>query len=170
MRKRINISLIRCRREYSYKEIAELFNRHPRTVQSWRKRGLNILNGTAKPILVLGSELKRFLLEERRKRRRTLEVDEFYCTRCNEPRKSIPDKIKVELTGRLIGHGKKQILIRGICIVCSCSLCKFSSEDKIKEFENIIMKKSYRHRILIDNTNGYPNTDIEVEVNEQDQC
>ena len=112
--------------------------------------------------MVLGSELKRFLQEERRKKRRTLEVDEFYCTRCNEPRKSIPDKIRVELTGRLIGHGKKQILIKGICIVCSCSLCRFSSEDKIKEFENIITKKSHRHRILIDDTSSYPNTDIEV--------
>jgi len=170
VRRRLNNSLIRCRREYSYKEIAELFNIHIRTVQIWRKRGLNILNGTSKPILILGSELKRFLQEERRKKRRTLEIDEFYCTRCNEPRKSIPDKIKVELTGRLIGHGKKQILIRGICILCSCSLCKFSSEDKIKEFKNILMKKSHRHSILIDDTNSYSNTDIEGKVNEQDQC
>ncbi len=93
MKRRLNISLIRCRREYSYKEIAELFSIHIRTVQSWRKQGLNILEGTAKPILILGSELKRFLQEKRSKKRRTLEVDEFYCTRCNEPRKSIPDKI-----------------------------------------------------------------------------
>ncbi len=29
------------------------------------------------------------------------------------------------------------------------------------------MKKSHRHRILIDDTNSHPNTDIEVKVNEQ---
>jgi len=32
------------------------------------------------------------------------------------------------------------------------------------------MKKSHRPRILIDDTNSYPNTDIEVEANEQEQC
>jgi hypothetical protein len=166
---RLNISLIRCRREYSYKEIAELFNRHPRTVQSWRRQGLNILAGTAKPILILGAELKRFLQEKRRKKKRPLEIDEFYCCRCGEPRESIPYKISVELTGKLMGYGNKQLRIRGICNVCTCSLSRLSSENKFKLIENFIMKKSHRHRILIDDTNSYPNTDIEVEVNEQDQ-
>ncbi len=32
------------------------------------------------------------------------------------------------------------------------------------------MKKCHRHRILIDDTNSYSNTDIEGEVNEEAQC
>jgi len=135
MRRKANISLVHSRREYSYKEIAELFNRHPRTIQSWRKQGLRILDGTAKPILILGAELKRFLQEKRKKKKRPLEIDEFYCTRCNEPRKSIPDKIMVEHTGRLIGDEIKQLRIKGICTVCACSLSRLSSENQIKELE-----------------------------------
>ncbi|MCH7965144.1 MAG: sigma-70 region 4 domain-containing protein [Bacteroidetes bacterium] len=135
MRNKINISLIRCRREYSYKEIAELFNIHVRTVQIWRKRGLNILNGTSKPILILGSELKRYLQEKRKKKKRPLKDDEFYCTRCNEPRKSIPDKIMVVQTGKLMGDEIKQLRIKGICSVCACSLSRLSSENQIKELK-----------------------------------
>ncbi len=135
MRRKANICLIHSRREYSYKEIAELFNRHPRTVQSWRKQGLNILDGTAKPVLVLGSELKRFLQEKRRKKKRPLEIDEFYCPKCDEPRKSIPDKIMVEATGRFMGDEIKQLRIKGICTVCACSLSRLSSENKIKELK-----------------------------------
>jgi len=135
MRKKLNISLISNRREYSYTEITELFNLHIRTIQAWKTEGLNILEGTKRPILVLGIELKKFLEERQRKYKKPLKRDEFYCTRCNEPRTSVPDKVFEEHSGKMIAHNKELIYKRGVCIKCSCPLFRFSSEDKIKEDE-----------------------------------
>ena len=136
MGKMSNLNLVRSRREYTYKEIAKLFNLNIRTVQSWRKEGLIILDGTLKPVLVLGSELKRFIKEKRDRKKRNLQPVEFYCLRCREPRQSIPEKVSFILTGKIVGREKKQIKITGVCSVCSCSLNRLSSEDKVKIFKN----------------------------------
>ena len=64
MRRKLNPRLISLRREYSFKEIAQIFGLHIRTVQKWPKHGLKILDGTLSPILVLGSDLKEFLKEK----------------------------------------------------------------------------------------------------------
>jgi hypothetical protein len=135
MRKKLNLSLISVCREYSYTEIAELYNLHIRTIQIWKKEGLNVVEGTKKPILVLGSELKKFLLERQLRYKKPLKIDEFYCTRCNEPRTSVPDKVFEEHSGKMIARNKELIYRRGVCIKCSCPLFRFSSEDKIKEDE-----------------------------------
>ena len=97
--------------------------------------GLNILEGTKKPILVLGLELKKFLEERQLKYKKPLKRDEFYCTRCNEARTSVPDKVLEEHSGKMIARNKELIYRRGVCIKCSCPLFRFSSEDKIKEDE-----------------------------------
>ena len=141
MRRKLNTRLISLRREYSFKEIAKLFNRHIRTVQSWQKQGLKILDGTLSPILVLGSDLKEFLKERDEKCKKPTKEGEFYCTRCNDSRASVLKDVKFIPTKKRTGRGKKQFRITGICEVCSCLLNRFTNEDQIKNFKNSLKKK-----------------------------
>ena len=141
MRKRLNPRYISPNREYSFKEIAQIYGLHIRTVQNWQKQGLKVLEGTSSPILVLGSDLLKFLKERDAKCKKPVNEGEFYCTRCNESRASIPKEVKFIPTGKRTGKGKNQFRITGICEVCSCLLNRFTNEDQIKNFKNSVKKK-----------------------------
>jgi len=141
MRRKLNPRLISLRREYSFKEIAKLFNRHIRTVQSWQKQGLEILDGTLSPILVLGSDLKEFLKERDEKCKKPTKEGEYYCTRCNESRASVLKEVKFIPLKKITGRGKKQFRITGICKICSCPLNRIANEDQIENFKNSLKKK-----------------------------
>ena len=49
-------------------EAARLFGTHRNTVRAWLKAGLKAIDGS-RPVLILGSELRRFLDERRAKRK-----------------------------------------------------------------------------------------------------
>jgi len=127
-----NIRLIRSRRSYSISEIADLFNIHIRTVQTWHKDGLTALDESSKPFLFMGSELKRFLAEKRKVRKIKLKEDEFYCPRCRTGRISKIGKISFIRGGREMGLDDEQILIKGECTICDCILTRFSTINNLK--------------------------------------
>ena len=130
--RRYNANKVRARHTYSFLEISELFGIHLRTVQRWGKRGLQVLDSTTKPYLVMGSDLIEFLKRERAKRRISLKDGEFYCSRCRDARKSIKDKFRIEETGRFLGKESKQVMIRGECEDCGNQLYRLSSSKQIK--------------------------------------
>jgi hypothetical protein len=70
---------------YDVHEIANLGGYHRGTVRNWLKNGLKPLDGS-RPILVHGTELKRFWAERRGRRRQKCAIGEFYCFRCRQPR------------------------------------------------------------------------------------
>ena len=130
--RRLNPNRVRSKHTYTFLDISELFKRHIRTVQQWKERGLQVLDSTTKPYLVMGSDLIEFLKRERAKRRISLKDGEFYCSRCRDARKSIKDKFRIEETGRFLGKESKQVMIRGECEVCGNQLYRFSSSGQIK--------------------------------------
>lgn len=128
-----NPNLVRARHSYTSSEIAEIYNLHIRTVRDWKKQGLQLLDETSKPYLVLGEEVKRFLREKTLKRKHPLKPGEFFCPKCHNPRKSIPDQVSVKITDRKLGKKYRQAIVKGICEACGCSLNLFSSDKKIQE-------------------------------------
>lgn len=128
-----NHNLIRTRSTYTFKELAEVFRLHTRTIQGWRKTGLMVLDEETKPFLILGEEIIHFLKEKRQKRKHPLNPGEFFCITCRTPRCSQPDKLSITITDKWLGKTARQAFIRGICEVCGRRLTLFSSDKKVQK-------------------------------------
>ena len=155
-----NGRLFKARRAYSFEEIAEKLATHVRTVQIWRKEGLKILADNAKPFLVMGYDLRAFLKDRLRSRKKPLKTGEFYCARCREPRRSRPDQLFAETTNRRLGRLHKQVILRGICETCGLRLTLFSSEQKAAGWENIGLTPAEPLKVINGSETSSVNTDI----------
>jgi len=170
-KRKYNPNLVKSRRSYTLKEIAEIYNLHIRTVQDWIKQGLKIIDESHSPYLILGQDVRDFLKVKRQKRKHNLKPGEFYCTKCNIPRKSIPEKIIFEKTEKLLGKNGRQVIIKGICVVCKNKLFLFSSQRKAKEMEKKRLNFVEKDKILIGSAYSSLKTDKrEVKENEKCEC
>lgn len=70
---------------YEVAEAAALLGVHRNTVRHWIRQGLRPLDDR-RPLLIHGSELRRFLAERREHRRVTCGPGELYCLGCRKPR------------------------------------------------------------------------------------
>lgn len=80
-----NPRLVKIHRNYSVEEIARLFGIHKNTVRSWLKQGLSAIDDQ-RPLLVLGRELFRFLLERRQRTKQSCGPGRIYCIACRAPK------------------------------------------------------------------------------------
>jgi hypothetical protein len=124
MMKKYHLRLIKTRRSYSFKEAAELLGTHVRTVQSWRKQGLKVIEG-AYPYLVLGSELKAFLGQRQSLRKTKLKSNELYCVACKKA--VVPVDVKTVANNRIVGKNKQSITLKGVCPHCGNPVNRFGS-------------------------------------------
>ena len=69
---------------YTIKEISELLNKSEKTCHRWIEKGLKIIPGGKKVILIKGDELKEFLRNKQRKKKIKLERSQFYCLTCKQ--------------------------------------------------------------------------------------
>ena len=134
---RFNHTLISSNVSYTYTELSELLNVSKTTLRNWRGSGLKVLEPNSSPILFLGSEVKRFLLEKKSQRKIKLNPGEFFCTRCHASRKSKPEKILIEKSNKKLGDTFFAKII-GECIICGNKLIFFSSERKLPVHLNIL--------------------------------
>lgn len=119
------IRCLRAKRSYSTKELAQVLHVHPRTVQEWHKHGLLPLAEKCFPLLFIGQTVRDFLISRRSKRKCKLAPDECYCPKCRRPRLSKMQPFAIEPTGRHLGSGQELVLLRGVCVACSCPMVKF---------------------------------------------
>ena len=136
MGKRIKYNNVKIHRSYTLKEISDCCKVNIKTVQRWKKQGMEVIDNNSKPFLVEGSVLKEFLRQKRNEHKCTLNEGEFYCTKCKVGRKSLLDKVEFNFTGKQIGKNHKQVIIRGNCEVCGSKLTLFSTEKKAKDLMN----------------------------------
>ena len=155
-----NGNAFRSRRAYSFAEIAERLGTHIRTVQIWRSEGLPILDDNTKPFLVMGADIRAFLKARVAKRKKPLKLGEFFCTRCQEPRKSRTEYLRVEFTHRRLGPHHKQAIIRGLCEVCGLRLSRFSSERIVAEWREMGLVLSEQPPPLNGSETSSLNTDM----------
>jgi len=127
MPKRYKTKLIRQRRSYTLEEIAKLQNKGKRTCFRWIEEGLSVVEIDAKPLLVMGYELKRFLEEKQKKNKAPMEKDEYYCLRCKKPAKARLGSEQINPTGKKIGKdNREQMMKTGLCNVCNGKLYRLS--------------------------------------------
>jgi transposase-like protein len=159
-KRRHNPNLLRSRHSYTISEIAEKYGVHRRTVDTWRKQGLQVIDESSKPFLVLGAEVRRFFQEKYDKRKHPLKPGEFFCLKCRRPRRSVQDQIKFEITDKRLGK-YQQVILRGKCEVCNCNLFVFSSERKCPELMKTGMMLKEHEKTLIGSGDSSLNTHME---------
>lgn len=165
-KRRLNPYLIKKNRAYTFAEVAEVYNKHIRSIQQWRKEGLQVIDESTKPYLVLGIEVRRFLTERNSKSRISLKESEFYCFKCRTAVSSQPNDIKFDFTGKKLGKSCTQVIIKGVCQNCNTSLRRFSTIDKITEISSGVLKLTQHPLVLIDNGAHSLNTDMMEKFNE----
>ena len=156
-----NPNRIKENHSYSIKEVAKLLNIHIRTVQSWRKQGLQVIDTDIKPYLIYGKELKRFVKDKTAKNTFKLKSGEFFCPKCRCPRLSIKEAIRILLTNKRLGLISIQALIKGRCEVCNTTLTLFSSNKKLQEMKGKGMLLPELEALLSSDRDGSLNTDKE---------
>lgn len=96
---------------YEVAEAAALLGVHRNTVRHWIKQGLRPLDDK-RPMLIHGSELRRFLADRRQGRKVKCAPDELYCFGCRKPR--TPGGGATEVTPITA----KTAMVTAICGVC----------------------------------------------------
>ena len=97
---------------YDVAELAKLFGVCRGTVRDWISRGLTPINDTRRPALFLGSEVRRFLLEQRKSRKRPTPTGQIFCFKCRVPR--VPFDNEADYRPRTLTSGN----LEGLCPVC----------------------------------------------------
>lgn len=130
MAKRVNPNLAKIHRNYTVEEIALLFKVHKNTVRGWIKEGLPTTD-SIRPALVLGSELRAFLIARRVKRKRHCPPGTIYCVRCKEPKipagKMVDYQPITEAKGNLIG----------ICPDCEAIIHQFIGLARLEQIGQV---------------------------------
>ena len=91
------------------------------------KEGLLPIKKNTNPLLIYGSELKRFLSGRRKDRRVQLQPDEFYCIKCREAKRADPSYVQVKKTGKQIGkENRAQVQKTAPCKDCGTTMRRFA--------------------------------------------
>ncbi len=116
---RFNPQIIHGHLSYTIQELVEVFGINKKTCLRWIDEGLPTVPGQKKPILILGSELKKFLNQKNSKKKVELRRHEFYCFKCKVPRRAKRGTITKS------GDTKKG----------ECSVCNTKMTRKIKLYQ-----------------------------------
>ncbi|OGW98730.1 MAG: hypothetical protein A2Z81_04500 [Omnitrophica WOR_2 bacterium GWA2_45_18] len=154
-----NHRLIKSRRTYTLQELAEVFGLHVATPQLWLKQGLKPIESTRKPYLIRGEEIIRFLKETRQKRKHSLKPGEFFCIICREPRCGKSETLAIKRTNKTLGNTQQVILLAN-CEVCNRRMILFSSDRKIKEWQESKLIPSELEAVLFGYDNHSLNTGL----------
>jgi len=128
MARNYKLSKIKTKRSYLLKEIADMFNVHVRTVQSWIKSGLEPLEGTKSPYYVMGYDLKDYLSKQNETGKVKLKNREFYCLACKKG--VVPTHIEV-LDNGIVGNNMKSFRLKGSCPICKLQVNRIASQSSL---------------------------------------
>jgi len=119
---------IRTTTTYSPVEIASLFAIHRNTVFRWIRDGLQPLDDS-KPLLIHGSELRRYLKQRNRKRKQTCAPDEMPCFRCRAPRRAAQGTIRIAC------QNAQTLTLTANCATCGTRMYRAGSARKLHLYE-----------------------------------
>lgn len=120
MKRNHNHSKCKIHRSYTVQDVAELYSVDKRTVRNWIKKGLPIFDDI-RPLLILGTDLKVFIRDQRKGNKHKCKLSEIYCFRCRVPRK--PDLKTVTFSQQPSGIGR----VFGRCSMCNSKVNKYFS-------------------------------------------
>jgi hypothetical protein len=116
---------------YDVHEIAKLFGIHRGTVRQWFKGGLKPID-EGRPIIVHGADLKAFIAQRQKARRRKCALDEFYCFKCRAPRKAWGGIADAD------AYTDKIVTLTGLCCVCGTSMNKTARQADLLKIGALI--------------------------------
>lgn len=116
MPKQARLNGIKSLRCYTIEEAAEVTGVSPRTIRSWIKRGLQVLDGE-RPHLIRGDRLSAHIRAQRSSHRVRLRDDQFYCVRCRKPRTAAGKLAECTVT-----HDRAALI--ALCSACGTVLTK----------------------------------------------
>jgi hypothetical protein len=120
---------IKIHRSYTVEQLARVLGCHKNSIWLWLKKGLEPLNDGKRPLLIQGSEARRFLETKRRGRKRRCQVHELYCLRCREPRSAVRNR--AHYSSSVAGPA----LLIAQCSVCGTRTFKRVSARSLSELE-----------------------------------
>jgi len=127
MKRRYNARLVTSRRSYTAEEIATLLRVNRKTVFLWLKAGLHPIEKHTRPLLIMGSELRHFLSETRKKRKAPLKKDEYYCLKCKRATTAESGTESTIPTGKKIGReAREQFVRKGKCVRCGTEVNRYA--------------------------------------------
>jgi hypothetical protein len=134
MSSKYNTHLIRSRASYTINEICTLFGTDHRTCSRWiNNDGLKVIEANTKPLLIMGSELKRFITEKQQKRKTKLADNEYFCFKCHRAVLALAGSEKTVSTGKTIGKNKFMQMKK----VAFCQFCQL----KVNRFLRVCQKE-----------------------------
>jgi len=113
-------------RSYSIAQAADLFGVHRNTVRHWAKGGLETFKAGGE-VLILGEDLRAFLVRQRAKRRVTCPPGSMYCLRCRDARQP-PDGLVEALTVT-----PTSVNLRGLCPTCGSLMHRRANIGRLAE-------------------------------------
>lgn len=92
----------------------------------WVRKGLPALT-ERKPHLIRGCDLRDFLRQAKKTRKKPLRLNQFYCLKCRDAREPAEAMIDCELpaTG--------PAMIQGLCTICLTTMFKRIARDRIAD-------------------------------------
>lgn len=125
MPKQARINGIKSYHCYTIAEAAACVGVSPRTIRNWSKEGLQLLD-TSHPTLIRGDELRAYITDQRKTRKVTTGICDFYCLRCRARRPAAASLADVEITGN-------KAMMTALCNTCETVVCKPVSLSRLPE-------------------------------------
>jgi hypothetical protein len=156
-KRKYNTNLIKETLNYSANDIADLYKIHKRTPQQWFKEGLPKIDNR-KPFLTLGFDLKEFIKNRQKKRKKKCNPNELYCCKCRKPQTSCNNLVDIKIMN------ERRLMIMGICSQCNTQTNKLSSLRKLGNIQEIFAVQTIHNQDLIRFNPSIVNTDIKKEL------
>ncbi len=115
---------------YKFDEAADVAGVSPRTVRTWVRQGLEVLDNEF-PTLIRGDALKAFIKSQRASRKVPLNTDEFYCLPCRVARRAAGGFAECKIDG-------KQASLSALCSRCDGIVTKSISLHQIPDLELLL--------------------------------
>lgn len=144
---------------YSIAETATLYGVHRNTVRNWLDEGLLPIDDR-RPILIHGSELKRFHRQRRDNQRTVCGPGEIYCLRCRKPRRPAGGMAEYRPTSDKLGT------IIAICEECENLIAQRVNTSRLADFKRLIDVSSPPAHKSIDES---PSTHQHCDLSEKDR-
>jgi len=121
-----NIHKIKSRRSYNLSEIVSLFGINRKTCSRWIKNeGLKVIKEDVSS-LIMGSDLKDFIIKRRAEKKIPLKENEFLCFKCHKAVIPKTGSERIVKTGKRIGkENREQFQKIAICELCGRKIYKY---------------------------------------------
>src|SRR5689334_17197973 len=119
-----NPRLAKIHRSYLVEEVSRLFKVHKNTVRNWLKQGLLSIDDQ-RPTVILGAELRRFLIDRRAQAKQPSGPGRIYCLPCRAP------KVPAGKFAECVQTSDAAGTLHGICPDCNRMIYRHVNPRKI---------------------------------------